>query len=164
MTILFIILVIIAIVAAIVGILGAILPVLPGPPLNFAALFLVFCCRPNTVSLTVLIVMLILTVLVTVLDYIAPAIVTKMGGGSSYATKGSILGVIAGLFFMPLGLILGPIIGAFIGELLHGSAVTHSLKVAALSFISFLLTTGFKLLLSLVITYYTFAALWHSAS
>lgn len=160
MTILFIILLLFAIITALVGVVGAIVPVIPGPPLNFGAMLVVYFSCPGKISLTELIVMLVLTILATVLDYIAPAIVTKIGGGSKYATNGAILGIIAGLFFMPIGLIVGPIIGAFAGEMLHGSEVKQSLKIAALSFISFLLTTGQKLVVSLIITYYTLAAIF----
>ncbi len=76
------------------------------------------------------------------------------------------MGILAGLLFMPAGLILGPLVGAFVGEMLHGSMhggtqVSKSLRVALFSFVSFLLTTGLKLISCLVMAYYSGAAIWH---
>jgi len=107
--------------------------------------------------------MLILTIFVSVIDYVAPIVMTRMGGGSKYAMWGSTIGIFAGLFFMPIGLVLGPLLGAFIGEILHNVNLKHAFKVAAMSFISFLLGTGIKLVASLLMTFYAFAAMWNYA-
>lgn len=157
------ILILLAIIVCLVGIIGAILPALPGPPLCWASLFTVYFACPGGVSTAVLLWMLGLTILVTVLDYVAPIWLTKLGGGSKAAVWGSTLGLIAGLFFMPVGLIIGPLVGAFIGEMTHNSSdVGQSVKVAAMSFIAFLLTTGLKLVSCLLMTYYTFSACYYS--
>jgi len=163
MSVLVTILVLLAIVVALVGILGAILPALPGPPISWAGLLMVYFAFPGEVSLAVLLWMLALTIVVTVLDYVAPIILTKVGGGSKAATWGSTLGLIAGLFFMPWGLLLGPLVGAFIGEMINGAQVGQSMKVAAMSFVSFLLTTGLKLAACLWMAYYTFHPMWFVA-
>ena len=158
------IIILLAIILALTGVFGAILPALPGPPLCFASLLTVYFACPGTVSLEILLWMLGLTILVTVLDYVAPIIMTKMGGGSKIAMWGSTLGIVAGLFFMPWGLVVGPLVGAFVGELIYGWQPWKSVKVALMSFIAFLITTGFKLVISLVMTYYTLAATWHYSS
>lgn len=158
MTLFGVILFLLAFILALVGIIGAIVPALPGPPLSFAA-FLVAYFTTGAISGYELLFMFLLTVVVSVLDYIAPIWFTQMGGGSKKAIWGSTLGLIAGLFFMPLGLIVGPIAGAFIGEMIHNSEDTNkAIKVAAWSFLSFLTTTGLKLICSCILTYYTFAA------
>ncbi len=161
MGILITIIVLIAIIMALTGVFGAILPALPGPPLCFASLLTVYFACPGQIDFELLMWMLGITLLVTVLDYIAPIILTKLGGGSKPAMWGTTIGMIAGLFFMPIGLVAGPLVGAFIGEFLHDARLGHSTKVAAMSFISFLLSTGFKLVASLVMTYYTIAAVWN---
>ena len=158
MEVLIIILILLAIVGALLGIVGAVVPALPGPPLSYAALFVAYFTSPGYISDTVLWVMLVVTVAVTVLDYVAPIWLTKLGGGSKQAMWGSTLGIVAGLFFMPVGLIVGPLVGAFIGEMMHDNQVDKALRVALMSFISFLLTTGLKLMASLVMTFYTFSA------
>ena len=84
---------IIAVLLLIVGIIGAIVPALPGPPLSWVALLIIYFAIPGGVSLSVLLLMLLLTVVVTLLDYVAPAITTKWGGGSKAAVWGATLGV-----------------------------------------------------------------------
>ncbi len=161
MTIVIIILIVLAVVLALTGIVGAILPALPGPPLCWASLLIAyFACAPY-VSSTVLWVMLALTILAQVLDYIAPIWMAKAGGGSKAAITGSTVGLLLGLFFMPIGLIVGPLVGAFAGEMISTHQTGKAIRVALLSFLSFLLSTGFKLILCLAMTFYTMAAVWH---
>lgn len=160
MSILLITLAVLAIILALIGILGAILPALPGPPLSWASLLLVYFACPGYVSTTLLLVMLALTIIAQVLDYLAPIWMAKAGGGSKAAITGSTVGLLLGLFFMPLGLILGPLVGAFVGEMMSTHSTSLALRMALLSFLSFLLSSGFKLILCLVMTFYTMAAVW----
>ena len=161
MTFIIVIIILVAILLSLTGIVGAIMPALPGPPLSFASMLTVYFTCPGTISGRLLCVMLLLTITVSVLDYVAPIWLTKVGGGSKAAIWGSTLGLIAGLFFMPIGLILGPLAGAFIGEVSNNSSVGKATRVALMSFISFLLTTGAKLILSALMTYYTMVAIYH---
>lgn len=161
MTLVFIIIVVAAIILSLTGILGAVLPALPGPPLCWGALLMAYLTCPPFISSTLLWWMLALTVLAQVLDYIAPIWMAKAGGGSKAAITGSTVGLVLGLWFMPLGLILGPLLGAFVGEMLSSKQLGKAIRMALLSFLSFLLSTGFKLILSLVMTFYTMAAIWH---
>lgn len=104
--------------------------------------------------------MLVLTVIAQILDYMAPIWMTKAGGGSKAATTGSTVGLIIGLMFMPIGLIVGPIVGAFVGEMMSTQRVERAVWMALLSFVSFVLTTGIKLVLCLLMTFYTAIAIW----
>ena len=160
MTVLIIIVLLIAVLLSLTGIVGAIVPALPGPPLSFASLLTVYFTCPGTISTELLIWMLVLTIVVSVLDYVAPIWLTKVGGGSKAAIWGSTLGLIAGLFFMPIGLIVGPLAGAFFGEMTNNSSLGKATRVALMSFVSFLLTTGAKLVLSALMTFYTLEAVY----
>ena len=160
MTVLIIIVLLIAVLLSLTGIVGAIAPALPGPPLSFASLLMVYFTCPGTISTELLIWMLVLTIIVSVLDYVAPIWLTKVGGGSKAAIWGSTLGLIAGLFFMPIGLIVGPLAGAFFGEMTNNSSVGKATRVALMSFVSFLLTTGAKLVLSALMTFYPLEAVY----
>lgn len=160
MTVLIIIVLLIAVLLSLTGIVGAIVPALPGPPLSFASLLTVYFICPGTISTELLIWMLVLTIVVSVLDYVAPIWLTKVGGGSKAAIWGSTLGLIAGLFFMPIGLIVGPLAGAFFGEMTNNSSVGKATRVALMSFVSFLLTTGAKLVISALMTFYTLEAVY----
>lgn len=159
-TTILILLIILCLVLAICGIVGTFIPALPGPPFSWASLLVAYLAFPPYISRLTLWVMLLLTLLVLVLDYVAPIWMTKAGGGSKAATTGSTVGLILGLMFMPLGLILGPIVGAFVGEMMSTNDAGRAVKMAALSFISFLLTTGMKLAICLVMTFYAGMAIW----
>ncbi len=145
-----IILLILAIVLALVGVLGAFLPGVPGPPLSLAGLYIVyFVYEPRIISPWVLVVATILTLAALIFDYVAPIWLTKLGGGSRYAMWGSTIGIVVGMFYAPWGLIMGPLLGAFIGEMIVSNKLDRAVKVALMSFVSFLLTTGLKFIVSL---------------
>lgn len=147
-------LIIIAIVCGIVGLAGSILPALPGAPLSFAGLVALLFCPGANISSSALWVGGIFLVIVSVLDYIAPIWLTNISGGSKQATRGSVAGMIAGLFFFPpWGLVIGPFIGAFVGEMIAHASTGKALKVALMSFIGFLLTTGMKIVYSGVLLF-----------
>lgn len=138
-----------ALIFGIVGLLGSILPALPGTPLSYVGLLLLLPCEGVDISNASLWVYGIFLAIVSVLDYIAPVWLTNLSGGGQQATRGSMAGLIAGLFFFPpWGLIVGPFVGAFIGELMEGSSKGKALKVALMSFVGFLLTTGMKIIYS----------------
>ena len=135
---------ILAVLCALLGLAGAVLPVLPGPPISYAALWFMWLRNPQDIPVF-LWIMGILMIVLSVLDYVAPIWLTNKGGGSPSATRGATAGMIVGLFFPPWGLLLGPFLGALLGELLTHAPAGKALRVALLSFVSFLLTTGFKL-------------------
>lgn len=154
MTVLTITMIVLAIILTTVGMIGAIVPALPGPPLSLAGLAIIYWFIPGSISTPLLITMIILTVVAAVLDYLAPILLTRVGGGSKQAVLCTTLGLMVGLFFMPMGLILGPLIGAFVGEYSNSQRLGKALWVAFLSFLSFLFTTVIKVILTAVMTYY----------
>lgn len=141
----------VVLILAVVGVLGAVIPMLPGPPLSFLALLLLWCFTDMDVSTTSLWVTGIMMVVVTVLDYVAPIWLTNVGGGSKYGTNGATVGMVLGLFFMPWGLVIGPFLGAFVGELIAHATTGKAMKVAMMSFVAFVVTTGVKLIYSVVL-------------
>ena len=146
--------IILALVFGIVGLAGSILPALPGAPLSYIGLLLLLLCDGADISSASLWAGAIFLVIVSVLDYIAPIWLTNASGGSKQATRGSVIGMVAGLFFFPpWGLIFGPFIGAFLGELMVQATTGKALKVAMMSFLGFVLTTGMKLIYSGVLLF-----------
>ena len=114
-----ILLVILGLICLLVGLLGCVIPVLPGPPLSYVGILLIHFTDKYEFSTPLLLMLLVLTVLVTVLDYLIPMWGSKYFGASKWGTRGSFIGTIIGLFFLPWGLIIGPFLGAFIGELMN---------------------------------------------
>ena len=101
------------------GICGLVLPMMPGAPLLFAGL-VVAAWADNfeyvgTVGLTVLGILALLTYAI---DIIAGAFGAKKFGASRQAIVGAGVGALLGLFFMPVGILLGPFLGAVTGELI----------------------------------------------
>lgn len=157
-----ILLVILAFLLLLVGLAGAIVPVLPGPPLSYAGLLVLQWSGYGGFTPTFLWIWAGITVVVTVVDYFLPAWMTRRFGGSRAATIGSLLGVVAGLFlFPPIGLIVGPFLGALIGELIHdGTDSAKALRVALGSFVAFICGTGAKLIVSVLMIFYAVRALF----
>lgn len=141
-----------AIVCAVVGVIGSVLPGLPGAPVSYAGLLLFhFSSAENRIGWVWLVVFGILVAVVWILDYIVPIITTKKFGGSKYGTWGSTLGLIVGLFFGFVGMIIGPLIGAFVFELIFSRNTEKAFKSALGSFVGFLLSTGIKTMVTLII-------------
>lgn len=133
-----------------IGLIGTILPVLPGAPLALAGLVVFKFSQDANYGWGLIIVAGVLVMIGAVLDYILPIYMTKKLGGSKYAIWGSIIGLIVGLFFPPIGFLVGPFLGAFFAELWANSQQPKAAFKAALgSFVGFILTTGYDVLLTL---------------
>ncbi|WP_340112744.1 DUF456 domain-containing protein [Maribellus mangrovi] len=142
------------------GILGCVLPVIPGPPLSYIGLLLLHFTERYQFSSRFLILWAIATVVVYALDYIIPAWGTKRFGGSKRGVWGSVIGLVIGLFFFPpFGIIIGPFLGAVIGELTSGKDHGVAIKSGFGSFIGFLLGTLLKLITSGLMTWHFFKEL-----
>lgn len=142
-----IILVILGILCLIGGLLGCILPMLPGPPISFAALILLELTSYACFSGAQLTIWLVLVIAVQLLDYIVPMLGSKYSGGSTWGNRGCLAGTLIGLLFMPWGIVLGPFLGAIIGEILGGRSTHEALKSGFGSLIGFLLGTISKFVL-----------------
>ena len=109
-----------AVVLVVVGIAGTILPALPGLPLVFAGMLLAAWVGDfQQVGVPMLVVLGLLTVFSLAVDFWATALGAKRVGASRLAIVGALVGTLAGLFFGPLGLLMGPFAGAIGGELIH---------------------------------------------
>ncbi len=142
----------------ILGIAGCLLPVLPGPPLSYLGLVAIHLTSKIDFSSKFLISWGIIVIIVSILDYVIPIWGTKIFGGSKFGVWGSMVGLLAGLFIPPVGIVIGPFIGAVAGEMIAGNR-QNALKAGFGSFIGFLAGTVVKLLVSLIMLYYFVAAL-----
>ena len=134
------------------------MPALPGPPLSWLGLLILFLwgngtdSAGNPLALKGLLIWGAVVVAVTVIDYFVPMYFTKITGGSRYAEKGAMVGLIAGIILTPVGMILGSFLGAFLFELYYSrKGVEPALKAAFGSFLGFITGTGIKTIVSCLI-------------
>jgi len=150
-----IVLIVLAFICVLISIAGSILPALPGPSLAFIGLCLAQGSSYREFSTSFLIATGVAMLVIGLLDYLLPPMITKHTGGSRYATIGSIIGMLAGIFLAPLGIITGMLLGAFIGELIFArQGAVNAFKAALGAFTGFVLSTGIKLLYCFFILYH----------
>lgn len=143
-----------------VGLAGVVLPALPGLPLVFFGLLLAAWAdgfqRVGWVALTVLGVLTLLSFLI---DFLSTVVGAQRVGASRKALWGSVLGSVAGLFFMPIGLFVGPFVGALAGEYWHGRQLGQATKVGFGTWLGIVLGVAAKLALAFAMVG-LFAASW----
>lgn len=143
---------VISIVLLIVGILGTFLPVLPGLLLSLCGLLIYKFGTDTELSMVYIGIFVVLTLVSIVLNYVIPAKTTRKYGGTRWGSIGSVVGTIAGMFFIPVpfGFLIGMFAGVFIGELLHDASdkkkAWNSTKGA---FVGFIYGTGFNFIVGL---------------
>ena len=142
---------ILAVLIGLLGILGSILPGLPGTPFSWVGLLILYIwgsgvnAAGDPMSLNTLVVWGIIVAAVSVIDYVVPMFLTKATGGSKYAARGALIGLIAGIILTPIGMIAGSFLGAFLAELWWAKKdATSALEAAFGSFLGFILGTGIK--------------------
>jgi len=144
--------------AMIVGLVGCFVPVLPGPAIAYAALWvLVLLGHPPPT--TQLVIGGGVLIIVTLIDYVLPSVFAKKFDCSRWGVFGCFVGSIVGLFFMPLGLVLGPFLGTVGGELLAGKNVSSSLRGGLGALLGFVLCVGLKVASVGLYAWWYFAAI-----
>jgi uncharacterized protein YqgC (DUF456 family) len=109
---------VVAVLLVVAGVVGTVVPVLPGTLLVFGGLFIAAWAqdfaRVGLVGLSIIGALMLLSFAV---DFVASVMGAKRVGASPRALFGAALGGLVGLFLGIPGLILGPFVGAFLGEL-----------------------------------------------
>jgi uncharacterized protein len=143
------------------GIAGCIFPFLPGPPLAYGSLILLQISNYEPFTEKFLIIWALVTTAVVIADYYIPIWGTKKFGGTKGGVWGATIGLIVGIFFFPpLGLIIGPFLGAFAGEIINKQDSNKAFRSAIGSFVGFVAGTLMKLGITVVMGYYFITALW----
>ncbi|SHG97486.1 DUF456 domain-containing protein [Winogradskyella jejuensis] len=146
-----IVLIICGLLLMLLGLAGSFLPVLPGPLTSWLGLLVLSYADGVTISTAFLVVTFIIALIIFILDYIIPIAGTKRFGGSKSGMIGTSLGLVVGLFSpIPFGIVIGPFVGALIGELMHKNDVNRATKAAFGSFIGFVSSTFLKFIIAVV--------------
>lgn len=147
--------IVIGLILLVVGIIGCILPILPGQILSWGSLLILQLQKDPPFTAKFIFIWALVTAAVTLFDYFVPIWGTKKLGGSKSGLWGATIGLIIGIFFFPpIGLIVGPFIGAVVGELVAGKDNRVALRSGLGSFLGFLTGTMMKLVISFIMGYY----------
>jgi len=139
---------VVAALLVLVGLAGSVLPALPGVPLVFAGLLVAAWADDFTRVGAVTIVLLgLLTVVSFAIDFAATAMGAKRVGATRQAIVGAALGTFAGVFLGIPGLILGPFVGAVIGEMLSHGEMQRATRAGVATWVGLLFGTLAKLAL-----------------
>lgn len=157
-----ILILIVSLLFVLVGIAGSVLPALPGPPLSWIGLLILYTMPNIKFDYWTLGITFVFTLIIVILDYVIPAQGTKRFGGSKYGIWGTNIGLIVGILApIPFGFIIGPFVGAFIGELIYDQNDSkRALKAATGSFIGFLASTFIKFVFCMVLLGIYIHTLW----
>ncbi|MGZ6223297.1 MAG: DUF456 domain-containing protein [Syntrophales bacterium] len=129
---------IVSLLIMIVGLFGTVLPFFPGIVLIYAGyLFYGFVTDWQAYGATTVVVWGIVTCLLALLDFYAGSIGAKKFGASRFGMWGAFIGGGVGALFGLPGLILGPFVGAVVGELMGGRSHRQAFRAAWGSFIGF---------------------------
>lgn len=159
-------LLILGFICMIVGIFGSFIPVLPGLSSSWVGLLLLYLTKTVENNYWVLGITFGLMVIITILDYVIPSRGTKKFGGSSYGVWGTNIGLIVGILApIPFGVIIGPFLGALIGELLYDSQNhKRAIKAATGSVLGFLASSFVNFLFSVIYLGIFLTVLWQNRS
>lgn len=136
----------------VLGVFGSFLPILPGPSLSWIGLLLLYFTNAVPANYWILGISFLITLLILILDFLIPAKGTKKFGGSAYGIWGTNIGLIVGILApIPFGFIIGPFVGAFVGELIYDSNNhRRALKAATGSFIGFVASSFMKFIVCMM--------------
>lgn len=134
----------------IVGFIGTLVPFLPGHLiLFFAAVGHWLMLREDSgVEWWTFVVLGLLLTLSQIFEFMSGAVGTRWFGGTRWGAAGALIGGIVGMFFMPFGLILGPLIGSTLCEFVFAK---KEVKPAAVSGVGSVLGTVAGLIVKVVV-------------
>src|SRR5262245_52012319 len=128
-----------------VGLVCVVLPALPGTVLIFAGLLLAAWAESFTrVGIATLVLIGLIGAASYGIDFAAAALGARRLGASRRAMAGAGLGTIAGLFFGLPGIILGPFVGAVLGELSAHRDLARAGRAGVAAWIGFAIGTAVK--------------------
>lgn len=156
-----ILLYVIAIALIVIGLAGAIVPTLPGIPLIFGGIWLIAGVDGyRRLGFWWLLGIAGMGAVGLTLDLLAGALGAKRVGAGRQAVSGALAGTVIGLFFGLPGLLLGPFVGAVLGELTAGNSVLRSTQVGVGAWLGLIFGTIIKLVASLMMVVLFGAGWW----
>ena len=121
------------------GLVGTVFPALPGTVLILVG-FVVYGLITGFDSLPAwfFVGQTVLVTLSYLIEFLATAFGVKIFGGSKAAAWGAVLGSLLVFVLGPIGIIVGPLLGAIVGELIMGEQIKQALHSGFGSFLGFM--------------------------
>ena len=135
----------------IAGAVGCVLPVLPGHLIILMAAVahrLMLGADGSGLEWWSFVVLVALLAISQTLEVLSGAAGTRWFGGTRWGAFGALAGGIAGIFFMPFGLLVGPLLGAFICEIAFAKKETRPAVISGMgSVVGTLAGMGIKMVI-----------------
>lgn len=153
---------ILAVVLVGVGIVGLVVPGLPGSPILFAGLVAAAWAEGFAyVGWRTLALLAVMAVLTYVLEFMATALGADRFGASWRGILGAACGAVAGIFFAPVGILIGPFLGAMLGELTARRHLREAISAGLGATIGLVVGVALKVGLAvLMIAVFVFVRIW----
>ena len=101
-----------------IGITGSFVPVIPGPFISWLAILIINLTDAVEFNLNFVLITLSVAVAIGLIDYLIPIIGVKKLGGTKSGQVGTFVGLVLAIIMIgPFGILVGPFIGALIGEM-----------------------------------------------
>ncbi len=115
-----------------IGLIGTLVPILPGALMIWLGMLLyALIAGFDQFSLYFFLSQALLALTVMGVDYLFAVMGSRYFGGTKAALWGAAIGLLVGVFFFPIGLLIGPFLGAALADLLFrrkpGQAVKSGL-------------------------------------
>jgi uncharacterized protein YqgC (DUF456 family) len=146
------------------GLAGTVLPLLPGTTIILAAAIVhhLVLGEARSVGWWTLAGLTALMLLSHALDLLSGSLGAKWFGATRWGAFGGIVGTVIGMFFFPWGILLGPLCGVLLGELLGGQGLLPAGKSTWGTFLGTTAGIVCKMIIGAVmIAWFLIAALVH---
>jgi len=141
------------------GAVGCVLPVLPGHLIILIAAVAhrLMLGANSGLQWWSFVILVALMAISQTFEMISGAAGTKWFGGTRWGAFGALVGSIVGMFFLPLGLLLGPLIGAFVAEIAFARAHPKPAAISGVGSVAGVLVgMGFKMVIGAVMIVWFF--------
>ncbi len=144
------------------GLVGSVFPALPGVALIWGGMLsFYFLDDLHRLDITFLIIQGILTASTYVADYLITIWGVKKYDGSKAAAWGAALGSLLVFVIGPLGIIIGPLLGAIAGDLISGQMLKQAFRSGFGSFVGFLFAMLYRLIVcGVMLFWFVIKVIW----
>lgn len=147
----------------IVGLVGCVLPALPGHLfILLAAIWHRLMVGPDAgIAWWGFGILILLMAISQVFEIVSGSLGTQWFGGTKWGALGALVGGIVGLFFLPFGLLIGPLVGAFGFERLFAKREIRDSAVSGVgSMVGTLVGIVVKVVIGVAMVVWFFLDIW----